>query len=99
MKSLLTLGLIFSSSVFANSLLTIETKLQAGKAVVTATNTSGMNLECDYKINWRTSLVDRHVSWGTTTIAADSSVSILVEDTRGLPVVKATPHFQCDSAE
>ena len=99
MKKVLVLGFFFSASLYANTMLTIETKLQDGKAIVTATNTSGMNLECDYKINWRTSLVDRHVSWGTTTIAADSSVSILVEDSLGLPVRKATPHFECDSAE
>lgn len=99
MKKVLVLGFFFSASLYANAMLTIETKLEAGKAVVTATNTSGVNLECNYKINWRTSLLDRHVSWGSAVIAADDSVSILVEDTRGLPVRKATPHFECDSAE
>lgn len=99
MKKLLVLAFIFSTQAFAGSMLSIETKLEEGKAVITATNTSGMDLECDYKINWRTSLTDYRVSWGTTTIAADKSVSILVEDSRGLPVRKATPHFECDSAE
>ncbi len=96
MKKILVLGSLFSSMLFANSLMIVETRIEAGKGIVTVINTSGMTILCDYKVKWRTSLLDHHVSWGNVKIEAETSATIIIEDDRGLPVRKLAPKFVCD---
>lgn len=96
MKLIIAIAALFSSSVFANSMLTIDTSLVDGTAVIQATNVSGVDLECKYTVNWRTSWLDLHKSWGTVKIENTKTAWIVIEDSRGLPVTKATPHFDCN---
>lgn len=85
-----------SASVFANTVLTIDTTIDEGRAAVVATNLSGVDLICDYKIKWSTSLLGNHLSWGSVGIPAAESVTVLIEDMRGLSIKKVTPQFNCE---
>ncbi len=96
MKKFLVLGFLFSSVVSANSLMSVDTKIEDGKGFVRLTNTSGMTIDCDYKVKWSTSLLDHHLSWGNVKIEDASTVTIIIEDDRGLPVRKLSPKFTCD---
>ena len=96
MKKFLVLGCLFSSVLSANSLISFDTKIEDGKGIVTVKNTSGMTIACDYKVKWSTSLLDHHFSWGNVKIEDETSVTIIIEDDRGLPVRKLAPKFACD---
>jgi hypothetical protein len=96
MKKIIVLALVslFSTSLLANAMLSVDTTIVEGYAVIEATNVSGVNLECDYTVNWRTSLLDFHRSWGTVKIEDTKTEMIVIEDPK-LPIVKATAHFKC----
>ena len=96
MKYVLATALLFSSVAFANTVLTIETKYENGKALITATNVSGIDLDCKYNVKWRTSFLDHRVSWGSVLLPNTESVTVIVEDEHGRAVKKATPNFACD---
>lgn len=95
MKMIIAIAALYSTSLFANSVLSVDVSLVDGAAVIRALNTSGVDLKCDYKVNWRTSLLDLHRSWGTVTISEGKTAWIVIEDEKGLPVTKATPKFEC----